>query len=397
MNVKENANAAAGASARSYWISVGLLLLLIAYGSLYPFTWNLEYPQDFIWQGPIGLIDALENVMLFIPLGWVLGWHYAGRRRQWMSFSGWFLTAFVVAAVLQWLQKYLPRIPALSDLVFNMVGHVVGWLGGMISVHRLNRVLQRYQNLRSADRFALLMVGVWLVAELFPLIPTFAVSSVVDNVKSLWQQDAWEPRRMALHIGMTIVGLEAFAYLVRSALSGQLVRLLAGFATLGILAGKFLVIGQSPGLAVVFGIVGGSLVWWGMDHAGDDRRLTMLLVVATASYLLHAIWPLRWRDLPEPMHWLPFASALTNNIESVITSVAFECLCFGAIIWSAVRSGGLLLGMTLSTAGLAFACEWTQRYLPTRTPEITSTFLALGMGWLVAALGQTQQGTRMHD
>jgi VanZ family protein len=390
MKVNENANHAAGAGARSFQISVGLLLLLIAYGSLYPFTWHLEQPQDFIWLGPIGLIDVLENALLFLPLGLLLAWHYSSRRRQWIGFAAWLLIALAVASVLQWLQKYLPRTPALSDIVFNMVGHVVGWWLGMISSYRLDRVLLRHQNLRSADRFALLMIGIWVVAELFPLVPAFAVSSVVDNVKSLWQQDAWQPRRMLLHAGMTVIGLEALAQLVRSISSGHMSRLLVGIIVLLILAGKFVVIGQSPGPAVVFGIVGGSLVWWGMDHAEGNRRLTMLLVVAAGSYLLHAIWPLQWRDLPEAMHWLPFASALSNNIESVVTSVAFECLCFGAIIWSAVRMGGLVPGLTLSTAVLAFACEWTQCYLPTRTPEITSPLLALGMGWLVAALGQTQ-------
>ena len=72
---------------------------------------------------------------------------------------------------------------------------------------------------------------------------------------------------------------------------------------------------------------------------------------------------------------------------SVVNTVAFECLCFGAIIWSAARNGGSLSGMTVTVAILAFACEFAQRYLPGRTAEITSVLLALGMGWLVAALG----------
>lgn len=397
MKIEENTNHAAGTGVRSYRVAVGLLLLLIVYGSLYPFTWNFERPQNFILLGSVGLIDVVENVILFLPLGWLLAWHCSGRRRQWISYGAWFLIALVVATVLQLLQKYLPRTPALSDIVFNMVGYVMGWWAGLISVHRLDRVLQHHPNLRSADRFALLMFGVWLVAELFPLIPTFAVSSVVDNVKSLWQQDAWQPRRMVLHVGMTAIGLEALAHLVRSVALGHLTRWLAGIATLGMLAGKFVVIGQSPGFSVVLGIVGGALIWWGMDHARESRRLTMLLLGALGSYLVHALWPLRWRDPPEPMHWLPFASALSNSIESVVTSVAFECLCFGAIIWSAVRMGALLPGLTLSTAVLAFACEWTQRYLPTRTPEITSAFLALGMGWLVASLSQTRQRKQIYS
>jgi len=94
------------------------------------------------------------------------------------------------------------------------------------------------------------------------------------------------------------------------------------------------------------------------------------------------------------MGWLPFASSLAGSIEAVVTSVAFECLCFGGIIWSATRNGASPGGMTVSTALLAFACEWTQRYLPTRTAEITSVVLALGIGWLVAALGRSHNFKR---
>jgi len=376
------------ASARSYRIAVGLLLVLISYGSLYPLKWDFEQPQAFIFYGPVGLGDLVENIVLFLPLGWLLAWHYHRRQRQWVIFGIWFLIALVVASVLQWLQKYLPRTPALSDIVFNMVGHVLGWWAGLLSVQALNRVMVRHQGLRAADRFALLMVVLWLVAELFPLIPTLDVSSVAFNVKSLWQQDPWQPGRMLTHLGMTVMGLEALAHLVRSTSGGHRSRWMAALATFAVLMGKFVVIHQAPGLPVVVGIMGGGLLWLAIDQARESRRLALLLLIAMASYLVYALAPYEWRETPAPMKMLPFASSLQGSIESVVTSVAFECLCFGAIIWSAVRSGGQLAALTLFVAVLAFACEWAQRYLPGRTPEITSVVLALGMGWLVSALGQ---------
>lgn len=372
---------------RDYSIAVGVLLLLIVYGSLYPLTWNFAKPQDFIYLGPVGVVDLLENVVLFLPLGWLLAWRYHGKPNHWIIFGIWFVIALVVASVLQWLQKYLPRTPALADIVFNMAGHALGWWGGVLSLQGMRRLLQRHQGLRGADRFAVLLICVWLVAELFPLVPTVDVSSLANNFKSLWLADAWEPRRMLLHVGMTVIGLEALAHLLRSVDAAHRVGMMAVFATLGMLAGKFVVIDQSPGLAVVLGIGGGWLLWTILDSLRERRRLALICTLATGSYLLHALWPLEWRD-PEPMRWLPFASSLANSIESVVTSVAFEALCFGAIIWSAVRRGALLGGMTLCTAILAFGAEWLQRYLPGRTAEITSVLLALTMGWLVAALGR---------
>ena len=132
----------------------------------------------------------------------------------------------------------------------------------------------------------------------------------------------------------------------------------------------------------------------GIARREARQRLWALLAIATAAYLLHAIWPLQWNDRPTAMRWLPFASSLSGSIEAVVSTVAFECLCFGAIVWSAARNGGSLGGMTVTVAILAFVCEWTQRYLPGRTAEITSVLLALGMGWLAAALARTDPDQR---
>jgi VanZ family protein len=394
---------------RSYRIAIALVLLLIVYGSLYPLRWDFAHPQDFVTSGGIHLGDVLENVALFLPLGWLLAWHgqheSPGPRRTGARFVLWWLIALVVASVLQWLQKYLPRTPALSDIVFNMLGHTLGWWAGAVSVQGMHRLQQRHTRLHAAERFAMLMVGIWWVAELFPLIPTIDVSSVVDNVKTLWQQPAWQPRRMALHVGMTVLGLEATARLVRSAArvaSHAPARRVCALVLAMVLAGKFVVIHQAPGLAVVLGILGGAAVWRGIDaiDAGSawpentGLRLVFVWGVALATYLVNAlypIWPMVWRNPPDAMRWMPFGSSLSGNIESAITNVAFECLCFGAMVWTAVRRGSDWRRATLFAALLAFACEWLQRYLPTRTAEITSVVTALGMGWCVAALSRGRQ------
>lgn len=387
MESNDKAGHPAGASGRNHRVAIGLLLALIVYGSLYPLTWNFAQPQDFIYWGPVGLVDVVENVILFLPLGLLLAWHYQVLPRRTAGFVTWFFVALVVASILQWLQKYLPRTPALSDIGFNMLGFLLGWLAGIVIPHSLGRMVQRHFSLREADRFALVMILLWMAAELFPFIPTFDRSSVVDNVKSLWQLDPWQPRRMLLHLGMTVIGLATLAHLVRSVAPKRQVRPMAVMATLGMLSGKFIIINQVPGVAVVAGIVAGAAVWHGIDRLGERPRWWALLAIATASYLLHAIWPMAWNDLPGPMNWLPFASSLSGSIEAVVPSVAFESLCFGAIIWSAVRNGAAPGGMTAAVAIIALASEWTQRYLPGRTAEITSVLLAIGMGWLVAALG----------
>ncbi|ART54890.1 hypothetical protein CBP35_07375 [Acidovorax carolinensis] len=65
---------------RSLPVALALVLLLIAYGSLFPFQWNFTAPQPFIWSGRIGLVDLVENIVLFMPLGGLLGWAGQGGR-----------------------------------------------------------------------------------------------------------------------------------------------------------------------------------------------------------------------------------------------------------------------------------------------------------------------------
>ncbi|NMM79645.1 hypothetical protein B2J86_01645 [Acidovorax sp. SRB_14] len=370
---------------RSFAVAVGLVWLLIVYGSLYPFQWDFAAPQAFIWSGRIGLVDLIENILLFLPLGGLLGWAAQGRLRRWWFFAGWFGVALVVASTLQWLQKYLPRTPALSDVLFNMVGYVLGWGAGCVARWRVGHLLVRHQGWAGADRFALVLIALWWLAELYPLIPTFDVSSVAQNVKSLWQLDLWQPRRMLLHAGMAVIGASAVAHLARTAQLAHRARAVAGVAAAAVLAGKFVVVDQSPGMAVVLGIAGGWLLWRWMDPWPPGPRWAATAWVALATYLLDAIWPWAWRTPPADMAWMPFASSLSTWVQSAISARAFECLCFGGILWSTVRNGALLGGMTVCTAVLAFACEWTQRYLPTRTAEITSVVLAIGMGWLLSA------------
>ncbi len=265
-----------------------------------------------------------------------------------------------------------------------MAGYALGWVAGLVSRGRVARLMQRHLHWAQADRFTLVLLALWLVAELYPLIPTLDVSSVAHNIKSLWQQNLWQPRRMLLHLGMTVIGLSAVAHLARTAQLAPQARPLALLAALMVLTGKFVVVGQSPSMAVVVGIFGGFLLWRWIDTWPSERRWAATAWLAVFTYVLDALWPWQWRISPSAMEWMPFASALRTSVEAAITTRAFEGLCFGAILWSTVRNGALLPGLTLSTALLAFVCEWTQRYLPTRTPEVTSVLVALAMGWLLS-------------
>ncbi|MFZ4286467.1 VanZ family protein [Variovorax sp. HJSM1_2] len=376
-------------SVSHYRIAVGLVLLLIVYGSLFPLEWNFAHPQAFLFNGTSDLSDVLENVALFFPLGCLLA---ARGVRSAARFVVWFCIALVVAAGLQWLQKFLPRTPALSDVLFNMLGHVLGWGFGAVMAQMYTRAAERRPGLRQGNYFVMALLVLWLVAELFPLVPSLNPGAWLHKLLGLLHQPWWEPRRLWLHLGMTVMGLAALAEWLHSVGASRAAVGRAGVAAgLLMLLGKFVVWHQNPGLAVVLGILAGVGLWWLMAQAHDGLRTWLLFGVALITYGVHALWPFQWPGPPKAMLWLPFASSLSSNIESVITTVALESLCFGSLIWGAVRRGLGLPVAAVAVALLAFGAEWSQRYQPARTAEITSVLLALGMAWLVAALGKTRR------
>lgn len=366
-------------------MAVGLVLLLIVYGSLFPFRWNFAAPQAFVWGGPVGLTDLVENVLLFLPLGALLGWDGAARARPWRHALVWLVLAVLLAGALQWLQRFLPRTPALSDVVFNLAGCVLGGGAGALARQRVGHLLARQPHWAGADRFALVLIALWVVAELYPLVPSLSLSSVWHNLKSLWLTAPWQPRRMALHAGMALLGLSAVAQLARSVGLAHRAGAAALLAAALVLAGKFLVVDQSPGVAVVAGIALGWLLWCGVDRRAPGTRWRAVAAAALLTYLLEAAWPWAWRAVPAPMVWVPFASSLSSTLQAAAATRALEGLCFGAIVWGLVQGGARLPGMTVCVAVLALGCEALQRYLPARTPEVTTVLVALAMGWLVGA------------
>ncbi len=379
-------------------VALGLVLFFIIYGSLYPFVWNFDHPQAFIWSGPVGLMDAIENIVLFLPLGGLLGWRYQGEDDQWIDFALWFFMALLVAWALQWLQMYLPRTPAFSDVVFNMGGHILGWYMGSVSRRRMHSLRKDYQHLAQMDPFAVLLVMFWILSELSPLVPTLDLSLVWDNVKSLWEQPFWQPRRFGLHVGMTLLGLSAFARMARSVGLDNWTWPLSFPIIVVLLAGKFIVVGQTPGPSSLMGIGVGWVAWLILDCAEESSRWHSVMTIAILTYLGDAIWPWDWRAEPIDMQWLPFASSLDNSLEGVISARAFECLCYGAFLWAASRNGAYISGLSILLFMLVLLCEGLQAYLPTRTPEITSPLMVLITAWLLVALTpkEARVRTRAH-
>jgi hypothetical protein len=105
-------------------IVAAALVLIVLVLTLAPVdSTETALPGTCIWCGHFALADAILNVLLFMPLGLVLG--LRPRRAPWRAWIG--LT--LLAAAIETAQIFLPgRFPTLSDVIANSMGAAIGLL-----------------------------------------------------------------------------------------------------------------------------------------------------------------------------------------------------------------------------------------------------------------------------
>lgn len=108
-----------------------VLVVLAAVGAmwllLYPLNFDPLKVTDFLSERRIPRINTLSNVLLFTPLGVMLGW-LAWRKHMWLAGV---VAAVVLASLLsllgEWLQMWLPdRQSSLTDVLANVAGAAIG-------------------------------------------------------------------------------------------------------------------------------------------------------------------------------------------------------------------------------------------------------------------------------
>jgi VanZ family protein len=175
------------------------MVVFIIYGSLYPFDFLAEpLPIDRFyaeWRLFDNTGDAVDNFILFVPLGIGLHIHYASTRARWVASV---LSVLVLAIGVQLVQLYLPsRTSAVSDAVWNTVGLVAGL---MVAARVRPLVAARMSREGVAhDYFALLLVALWFIYESFPFVPTLDIGELRGHIKTAIVAPPFEFMRLAQH------------------------------------------------------------------------------------------------------------------------------------------------------------------------------------------------------
>ena len=113
-----------------------IVILFIAYGSLYPFNFDFSRPLPadlgawlLNWQQRTIRSDVIANILLFIPYGFfgALTVQQKQRRYTLVSILLMLSIGIIFAFCLQFIQFYLPsRVSHAADALLNAIGILIG-------------------------------------------------------------------------------------------------------------------------------------------------------------------------------------------------------------------------------------------------------------------------------
>lgn len=273
-------------------------------------------------------MDALENILLFVPLGIAL---QAGFARPRARALGALLSVLVLAIGIQLVQLYLPsRTASVSDAVWNTIGMVVG----MLAAARVMVLFEAQLSARpgARDNFLLFLVAIWLCYESFPFVPTFDLGALRSHIKALVFAPPFQPGRLLQH-GAAALAAIALMH------AGWLHRPRQGVFALGmrVLGLEVCVaygqLRRETLLGIVLGLCGGGLV----AQLGVRRAAGLALLLALIMYLFTVLTPYREQLPGAGFTLMPFAYLLRSDSLGGLPPTAYETLAIGMSIWSGLR------------------------------------------------------------
>lgn len=415
-----------------------IFLVLIAYGSLYPFdVWAPPHAPLFqfltAWPTVLDHADLVQNVLAYAPFGLFLclcflGAGKAGTRMAVLGTAG---GGLVLSTLMESLQQFEPaRVASTADIAMNVAGTLAGAVLALVfgrpvaasalaqrhrlhplrSIHDAQRWRARRFKSGTLPNIGLAALALWALSETSPLVPALDLRYLARNLVNL----AWELGH-PLETGLASVLVAAclltgLGLLLRSVLRGggdgssplahargplagqlraSVPRAPEALMFVGMLAlvfgAKLMVYGRMLGMADV---LGGALAL-GVLHL---TRAAPAAAVARAGgaallcgFVLGEVLPAGSASYWD-FNWMPLAGQLRSlsGMENILELFwpFFALAYFVRTGTPAVRRMQLMfLGGALVLA-LVFWLEWHQQEVAGRYGDITQVLLALG-GWLL--------------
>jgi len=377
--------AAAGNQTAPYRPILFIVIVLILYGSLYPWQFQMRhYGASPLWillhRWPDAfnryvVWDVAVNVALYVPLG-IFGFLAIGQKASPFARIGLPLAlALVLSASIEMLQLFDDsRMCSLSDVASNVAGAAVG----IVAAGLYRSTLQRFLAGSGAASLlrpsgAMLLLSCWLGYQVFPLFPAWGRTSLFRRIAVLRHASVISPLDTLLVLAewLTVACLLESIFKARARVYLTLLLLL--------LPARLIIANRTLGWPDVLGALGAYVVWLCLPRNYLRRAAPVLLA---GALVLAELAPFHLGGT-RPFSWVPFRDLFHTNWQDGFVVLFRKSFWYGSVLWLWRTAGGSLALATAVTAVALFALERVQVYLPGRTPEITDAVLAVLMGLLL--------------
>lgn len=289
-------------SAGRYGGSALVWLLLLTYASLYPFA-PLRLPSGetvravFTLERHVIRSDVVFNVAAYVPLGTLLCLYFRSAGERGRAIAKAIAIAALYSLMMEAAQLFIPgRVSSLVDLVANASGALLGALAFAdpfysLVTKPLGELRERAVIPGAYGDAALVLLMLWLLAQLNPGLPFFGAGDIAREV---------EPQLATLQlaaVGMGICGFGLFVSTLVEAETGSL-RITLLLLTIALwlkfaMASVMLQPHFSPDWAStgrVAALAGGILLFIPLRKLGRLGRIYLALVLILAAALFSKIF-----------------------------------------------------------------------------------------------------------
>ncbi len=369
---------------------LALFVVLILYGSFYPFQFDAEWaklrfsaPMDYwlVSDAPRSRSDTLFNTLAYLPIGLLLAVLLHDKR----SFPQGLLFATLCGGLLSFVVEiaqnaFRTRYATLIDLVTNTAGTAIGFALTAVALRTrpsfVGGVLNRLSKVPFAA-WALLLLWGLLHAAPFVLSGFYKLRLALRYLAE-WN---WNVAGVARWLAAWLILMVALRRVVAPRFFLLLYFALAVFSP----PVRLLIRGQSLGPnELIAGVIALPFLVFRKPQVAMWTVLACLVVAGLA--------PFEFQPVRNSMGWLPFGSVLEVDPDRSFLSLIEKTYLYLGAVWLVVESGMAAVPAGVAVAAMLALVEVGQMYIPGRTPETTDPVMAL-----LAILVVTGNRARQED
>jgi VanZ family protein len=368
-----------------------IVIVLIVYGSLYPWHFHsAELAASPVWVlihswptriDRILVLDIALNLLIYVPVG-VFG--FLALRQTFspaIAVTVTVLFALALSSGIEMTQLFDDgRECSASDVICNVSGTIVGLGMGSLYQRWLKHFLARPETSKFLHPSgAVLLFYTWLAYQVFPLMPALSRTMLAEKLRILFAEVSVSP----IDTFASFVEWLVVAQLIESVLGAKRTRRLLPLLLL-VLPARLLILGRTVTWSEFTGAV---LAYFCYCLLSGIRQRTILVSSLIVSLLVvSGLAPYHWSSIAHPFSWRPFSGFLSADQEFGLLIFLRKCFWYGSAIWLLRAAGCRLTRTALAVTLLLGAIEVIQIHLPGRVAEVTDPLLAVILAMILGLI-----------